>query len=152
MRRRTFNVTGQDRNGVGVYFLNFFDEKFKAEYTPDGFTALNLPGLDEEIRDRIEWEGWRVDEAPTDLLTVLQASRRRSDSGSPLSEQAIRDAVAAGRLNRFTLPSHGDKLLVSWVEVEAYEPVGHKPAGYIHEKPNPLTTKEQNEEIQNTRD
>ena len=71
---------------------------------------------------------------PPDLLTVLQASRRRAESGSPLSEQSIRDAVAAGKLNRYALPSHGAKLLVSWAEVEAYEPVGHKPAGYIHEK------------------
>lgn len=67
---------------------------------------------------------------PTDLLTVAQASRLRAASGSPLSRSAIYDAVTAGKLKRYTLPSHGDKALVSQAEIEAYEPVGHKPAGY----------------------
>ena len=60
---------------------------------------------------------------PTDLITVIQASAFRRESGSPLSENAIREAVAAGKLNRYS-----------------FQPVGHKPAGYKHEKraPDPV--------------
>lgn len=76
-----------------------------------------------------------------EVLTIIQAAAFRRESGSPLSQNAIRDAVAAGRLKRYALPSHGDKLLVSRAEVEAYQPVGHKPGGYKHEKP--LTEKDQ---------
>ena len=63
---------------------------------------------------------------PTDLITVIQASAFRRESGSPLSENAIREAVAAGKLNRYSLPITGATLLVSRAEVEAYQPVGHK--------------------------
>ena len=77
---------------------------------------------------------------PTDLITVIQASCFRTELGSPLSENAIRAAVTAGKLNRYSLPVTGAKLLVSRAEVEAYQPVGHKPARYKHEKP--LTIKE----------
>ena len=77
---------------------------------------------------------------PTDLITVIQASAFRRESGSPLSENAIREAAAAGKLNRYSLPITGATLLVSRAEVEAYQPVGHKPAGYKHEKraPDPV--------------
>lgn len=78
---------------------------------------------------------------PTDLITITQAAAIRRESGSPLSQNAIREAVAAGRLKRYALPSHGAKLLVSRAEVEAYQPVGHKPAGYKHQEP--LTEKGQ---------
>ena len=60
--RRTFEVSGSHNNGVGTYFLSFFNEKFQAEYTDEGFTALDLPGLDEEIEARIEQDGFRVEE------------------------------------------------------------------------------------------
>jgi hypothetical protein len=72
---------------------------------------------------------------PTDLITVIQASAFRAESGSPLSQNAIREAVAAGKLNRYALPVTGAKLLVSRAEVAAYQPTGHKPKGYKHEKP-----------------
>jgi hypothetical protein len=70
------------------------------------------------------------DESPFDLITVAQASRLRADSSSPLSRNAIYAAIQAGRLNRHSLPSHGETALVSRAEVEAYQAVGHKPAGY----------------------
>ena len=69
---------------------------------------------------------------PEDLITVIQAAAFRRESGSPLSQNAIRDAVAAGKLNRYSLPVTGAKLLVSRAEVEAYQPTGHKPKGYKH--------------------
>lgn len=62
MRRRTFQVTGKHINGVGTYFLNFFDEKYAAEYTEQGFSALNLPGLEDEIEARICADGFDVTE------------------------------------------------------------------------------------------
>ena len=73
---------------------------------------------------------------PEDLITVIQAAAFRTESGSPLSENAIREAVTAGKLNRYALPSHGAKLLVSRAEVAAYQPTRHKPKGYKHEKPS----------------
>jgi hypothetical protein len=74
---------------------------------------------------------------PADLITVIQASTFRAESGSPLSENAIREAVTAGKLNRYSLPVTGAKLLVSRAEVAAYQPTGHKPKGYKHEKREP---------------
>ena len=62
MRRRTFQVTGEHINGVGVYFLSFFDEKYEAQYTKDGFSALDLQGLDDEIEHRICTDGFDVTE------------------------------------------------------------------------------------------
>lgn len=76
-----------------------------------------------------------------DLITVRQASAFRAESGSPLTPTAIYDAVAAGKLNRYSLPVTGEKLLVSRAEVASYQPTGHKPKGYKHEKP--LTEEEQ---------
>ena len=61
---------------------------------------------------------------PTDIITVAQASRLRAESN------AIYSAIAAGRLNRYASTSHGATALVSRAEVEAYRPIGHKPAGY----------------------
>jgi hypothetical protein len=78
----------------------------------------------------------REAEQPTDLMTVAQAARLRAESGSPLSENAIRNAVAVNKLNRYTLPLCGETLLVSRAEVAAYQPTGHKPKGYKHEKPS----------------
>lgn len=72
---------------------------------------------------------------PQDLLTVAQATTFRAELGSPLNPKTIYNAVAAGRLKRYALPSHGDKLLISRAEVAAYQPTGHKPKGYKHEKP-----------------
>lgn len=62
MNRKHFQCSNSNYN-AGAYFLNFFDEKFNAQYEGvDGFSALNLPGLDAEIARRIERDGWCVDE------------------------------------------------------------------------------------------
>lgn len=60
--RRQFTVSGTPNNGVAVYFLNFFDKGFAAEYTEAGFSALDLPGLEAEIDARVSYNGWRVEE------------------------------------------------------------------------------------------
>lgn len=78
---------------------------------------------------------------PDDLITITQAAALRRESGSPLSRNAIYAAIKAGKLKTFTLPVCGKKRLVSQAEIEAYPVVGHKPAGYKHEKP--LTEGEQ---------
>lgn len=72
---------------------------------------------------------------PNDLITIKQAAALRRKSGSPLSRNSIYVAIAAGKLETFTLPVCGEKRLVSQAEIEAYQAIGHKPAGYKHEKP-----------------
>lgn len=70
-----------------------------------------------------------------DLITITQAAVLRRESGSPLSRNAIYEAIKAGKLKTFTLPVCGERRLVSKAEIEAYPVTGHKPKGYKHKKP-----------------
>lgn len=71
---------------------------------------------------------------PNDLITITQAAALRRESGSPLSRDSIYKAIKAGKIKTFTLPVTGARLLVSQAEIEAYQPTGHKPKGYKHER------------------
>lgn len=128
---RLFEVTGKHNNGCGGYYLTFFNERFKAEYVDNGkgFIAKDLPGLDKEIANVIEQNGFRVTEHTfpkfktenpvkslqetfseyvRDNITREDAEKNLSNLGASVLADFITDAVDRGWISFFNLGLNSD--------------------------------------------